>query len=216
MRPIDDFYKTIGYACLYKGYGDKVNKISGSEMTITLIRECYPRKLFKILAEEGHDITEYCPGIYYVTNNLLFPVQIIVISRLNKEMHSSLRVLTTKVKKADVTNFLEEANKRSSQGEKNNVDAVLQVSIRANDAVYEDVWKERDVVMCEALRELMKDEIEVWINEANAKGEAEGRAEGRAEGIIDVAKSMLSDGMSIEIVSKYTGLTEEEIGDLKC
>lgn len=35
---IDAFYKTVGYACLYKGYGKTVNEISLSELTVFLFR----------------------------------------------------------------------------------------------------------------------------------------------------------------------------------
>lgn len=42
---IDDFYKTIGYACLYKGYGNTVNEIPENELSVSLFREVYPEKL---------------------------------------------------------------------------------------------------------------------------------------------------------------------------
>ena len=46
------------------------------------------------------------------------------------------------------------------------------------------------------------------------EGEAKGRAEGRAEGIADTARKMKSDGLPIDTIVKYTGLTTEEIGAL--
>jgi predicted transposase/invertase (TIGR01784 family) len=53
------------------------------------------------------------------------------------------------------------------------------------------------------------------IAEGEAKGEAKGRAEGRTEGIEenkrDNARKMKADGISFELISKYTGLSEEEI-----
>ena len=51
--------------------------------------------------------------------------------------------------------------------------------------------------------------------EGRAEGEAKGRAEGRAEGelqkALEMAKKMLSDGMPIDLVAKYSGLTPDEI-----
>ena len=44
-----------------------------------------------------------------------------------------------------------------------------------------------------------------------AKGKAEGRAEGRKEGLFEVAKKMLSKGVSVSDVVDLTGLTEAEI-----
>ncbi len=43
---------------------------------------------------------------------------------------------------------------------------------------------------------------------------AEGRAEGREEKAIKVARSMKKDGMSIDTIMRYTGLTLEDIASL--
>ena len=51
--------------------------------------------------------------------------------------------------------------------------------------------------------------------EGRAQGIAEGKAEGKAEGRIDIAKNMIKDNLSNETISKYTGLTKEEIEKLK-
>jgi len=40
-----------------------------------------------------------------------------------------------------------------------------------------------------------------------AKGKAEGKAEGQAEAKAAIARAMLADGMSPELVAKYTGYT---------
>lgn len=53
---IDDFYKIIGYACLYKGYGNTVNEIPENELSVSLFREVYPEKLLLTLCEQGHRI----------------------------------------------------------------------------------------------------------------------------------------------------------------
>ena len=47
--------------------------------------------------------------------------------------------------------------------------------------------------------------------EGRAEGRAEERAEGRAEEKISMARTMLSDGMSKELVMKYTGLSIEQL-----
>jgi predicted transposase/invertase (TIGR01784 family) len=48
-----------------------------------------------------------------------------------------------------------------------------------------------------------------------AEGEARGRAEGEAKGIQKVAKKMLSTGMPIHQVSEITGLSKEELKNLR-
>jgi hypothetical protein len=96
--------------------------------------------------------------------DLPFQVQIVVTSELSPEMHSSLRILTDHAKADDVKRFLLQAEKVTTPGERDNIDAVLQASVAANFELYDDV--RRDSIMCQALQELMKDEIEEKVNDA--------------------------------------------------
>ena len=47
--------------------------------------------------------------------------------------------------------------------------------------------------------------------EGVAEGMAKGKAEGRKEGLFEVAKKLLSKGVSISDVVDFTGLSEAEI-----
>ena len=133
---IDDYYKTIGYACLYKGLGDTVNQIPEEELTLSIFRESYPRELSESLEKSGRTLEERFPGIYYVRGNVLFDTQIVVTSRLSQEAHSSLRILSKNAQEADIRTFIAKVRCLTGQGDRNNVDAVLQVSISANEGVY--------------------------------------------------------------------------------
>ncbi len=68
------------------------------------------------------------------------------------------------------------------------------------------------------LREKWEMDRNSEIGQAQKEGEAKGRAEGKAEGIsernIEIAKSMLKDGIDLEIVMKYTGLSKKEVEEL--
>ena len=59
---IDDFYKTVGYACLYKGYGKCVDQIPVDELTISIFREKHPKKMFLTLKKYGYKIEERYRG----------------------------------------------------------------------------------------------------------------------------------------------------------
>lgn len=157
---IDDYYKTVGYACLYKGLGESVDQIPADELTISIFRESYPREMFEAMKNLGLEIKERYPGIYYISGKqALFDTQIVVTKRLDKETHRTLRILSKHVKEEDVRAFVERAAKMSEPGDRNNVDAVLQVSVSANKEIYEAI-RRCDKVMCEALRELMKEDFE--------------------------------------------------------
>lgn len=155
---IDSFFKVIGYASLYKAQGIAVNKIPVSEVTVSFFRNAYPKALFLELKKEGYILKKMYPGIYYVRGKVPFPVQVVVTSQLERKAHCSLRVLTTQVEMQDAELFLEQIHYLESKNERSNIDSVLQVSVNANKQVYSLLRRQNE--MCEALRELMKDEIE--------------------------------------------------------
>lgn len=106
------------------------------------------------------EIKERYPGIYYISGKqALFDTQIVVTKQLDNETHRTLRVLSKHTTKEDVQAFIKNAAKISEPGDRNNVDAVMQVSVSANKEIYEAI-KRCDKVMCEALRELMKEDLE--------------------------------------------------------
>ena len=57
------------------------------------------------------------------------------------------------------------------------------------------------------------------IAEGMEKGMKEGLEKGRAEGMnqrsLDIARNMLADGVDINLIMKYSGLTQEQIEKLK-
>ena len=210
---IDDFYKTVGYACLYKGYGERVDAVPINELTVSIFRAKRPEKMFLTLQKYGHKIKEKYSGIYYVTERLPFPVQIIVTQELEPREHRSLRILSNHAKKEDVEEFLKEVEKMNTPRERQNVEAVLQVSVKANDELYREI--RRDANMCDALRELMKDDIEREVSAARKLGESEGEVRGKAMGeVVGEAKIILKmnhSGMSPENIAFITGKDLDEI-----
>jgi len=166
---IDSFFKVIGYASLYKAQGIAVNKIPASEVTVSFFRNVYPKALFLELKKEGYILKKMYPGIYYVRGKVPFPVQVVVTSQLERKAHCSLRVLTTQVEMQDAELFLEQIHYLESKNERSNIDSVLQVSVNANKQVYSLLRRQNE--MCEALRELMKDEIEKELENKLEQGE---------------------------------------------
>ena len=69
--------------------------------------------------------------IYYV-NGLLVPTQIVVTNQLNSQNHESLKVLSKSAQTDDIQRFTELASAFTEPGDKEKADAVLQVSVAAN------------------------------------------------------------------------------------
>ena len=158
--------------------------------------------------EDGAVIEQKFPGIYYITGNTLFPVQIVVVKELDKQTHSSLRVLMDKADREDVETFLQNSVKTNEPWEREDIDAVLQASVSANKELYEAI--RRDSGMCQALRELMKDEIEDAEKRAEKRGERRGERRGEKNGGIRkesiIVKNMYNNGITPEEISTMTNI----------
>ena len=170
---IDDYIKTVGYAYLYKGLGATVDAVPLSELTATIVRDTEPTELFKKIKSEGGSIEEKYPGVYYINGVVSIPTQFILTSSLSKDFHVCLRVLSNKASEDDIKRFIEMTSAFTEPLDKQNADAVMNVSINANREVYDKIRKENPF-MCQALRELMKEEIQEEIQ--NAVQEAEKKA----------------------------------------
>jgi predicted transposase/invertase (TIGR01784 family) len=76
---------------------------------------------------------------------------------------------------------------------------------------------EDELIEYDRIKRQYSDTIDI-INQERAEGRAEGHAEGHAEGyeegIYATAKSMKADSLPSEMISKYTGLSVEEIDKL--
>ena len=161
---IDDYIKTVGYAYLYKGLGATVDAVPLSELTATIVRDTEPTELFKKIQIEGGSIEEKYPGVYYITGVVAIPTQFILTSSLSSDFHTCLRVLSNKASEDDIKRFIEMTSAFTAPVDKQNADSVMNVSISANREVYNKIRRENPF-MCQALRELMKDEIQEKIQE---------------------------------------------------
>jgi len=194
---IDDYYKTVGYAYLYKGLGKTVNEIPSSELTVTIVWDAKPVAFFKEVELAGGNIEEKYPGVYRISGLVNIPTQFVLTKSLDRKLHISLRLLTKHLTEEDAARFIEMASKFTEPGDPHNADALLQVSISANKEVYENM-KRRDPLMCQALKELMKDEI------------MEERQDERRR----VATDMLKENMPLSMIEKISKLPEETIRSL--
>ena len=184
---ISDFYKTQGYALLYKGMEASPDKIPMEELTVSLFRHAYPREMLRKLKERGLNITEAHPGVYRITGALSVPTQVVVTSRLPAGQYSTFKALAKNASKEDILRLLSLAD-GSDPRMTDYVRAVLSVSIIVNEETVEEI-KEAGI-MPEAVRRLFKEEFEAERNAGRMEGREEGRMEGREEERIKVYERM--------------------------
>lgn len=161
---IDDFYKVYGYACFYKSDTRITDTIKIQDLTITLVSQCYPRKLIAHLRRKrGYEVKRIEPGIYRVKGDMV-PIQILVTRRMSPEKNLWLRNLTDHIQSTEEAKRLLEEYKKHKTDKL--YESVVNIIMNAN----KDLFKEMSS-MCEALMELMKDELEERERLGEARGE---------------------------------------------
>lgn len=138
--------------------------------------------LLKHLRQERQmDIMKVEEGIYYI-QGAYFPIQLLLTSELSKESNFWLRNLTNRLKERKEVNEIVTEYEKNRKNELHR--AMMNIIIRANEAMFEEVKGED---MCEALRELFKDEIEEAKRVAMFEGESKAFMQLLREGILTVA-----------------------------
>ncbi|WP_405383515.1 hypothetical protein [Phascolarctobacterium sp.] len=190
---IDDFYKVLSYAGLYKSIGRKTNEIPATEITVSLVQEAFPRELFKRLKEENAIIGESAPGIFQIRGSYPFPIQIIVSKNLRPSEHSPLRILSKNVDKEDVKLLLNSIFKLTNKREKYNFEVLVNICSSANPIQFNELCKED---------ENMAGILEIAKNQ------------GKAEANISTATDMIKDGLPASMIIKYSKLSLEKLQEL--
>ncbi len=187
---IDEYFKTLAYSCLYKANCPKTNSIKAEDVTISLVREGKPRELIQWFKENGCEVKERFPGIYYVTGNkILFPTQIIVSSKLNQIEHQWLKALTKKMNMETGERLILSARDLSEKEDKEDADSVLQLALSENESIFKTIRE--DSSMCEALKTLMKPELDAAVEAASTLAKDEGRSEGISEERLSAINRMI-------------------------
>ncbi len=194
---IDVIWKTIGYAGLYKSQGEKVDVISDNEITISIFRYTVSEKLLEDLTKRGLLVTKIEKGIYEVTGLCKLPIRLISINELDEKELLALKVMVRNADEQTVRAFITETKNYSLPGDKQDADAVIQVSYDANIEMFKRL--RGDSEMCEALRELMADDLE----KERQKGEKNGIEKGISQRDKEKIAEMLNDGKSPKAIVDF-------------
>ena len=171
---VDDFYKADTA---------QADSIAIHDITITFVCHRYPRSLMRHLTEErGYEIHREEDGIYYITGDNI-PIQLILTKELSEEQNLWLKSLTNELEETETAKHLiEQYGKHKGN---NLYKSVMDLIVRAN----KDKFKEAKI-MCEALEELMEDELEAKRTQGLAEGLALGEALGKAKSIVTLLKDL--------------------------
>ena len=202
---VDTFYKVMAYASLYKAGCQKEDGYKADEITITLLRQRYPKKLISYLRNEGYEVTKQSPGVYYVTGKVMFDVQIIVSKELDENENIWLHSLRNNISKQEYQKLLLSVDSLGSKERELYGDAVLDVVSKANIKSIKR-WKgEKKVIP--TLEKIMAPELEAREMKGLKKGMQKGVKKGRILAYAEL-------GMSLEEISDRVSLPIEKIREI--
>lgn len=173
---INDYYRTLGYACFYKADTVQEDAIRYNEITLTFVCTRYPQKLLRHLLQERHfTLRKVQDGIYYLDGEV-FPIQLLWTKELSFTENLWLRSLTDNLSVSEIRDFLMPVYSQHD----NNIlyQSAMNILVRANKDHFEEANG-----MCDALLELFHDQLEARRLAAIEEGLAEGHAQGRVQGM---------------------------------
>ena len=159
------YYQAVSYASVLQSRTEREDAVLPEDITLTLVGNHYPRKLFRFLKKfYGARVEQAFPGIYYV-EGAVFPTQVIIQKELPGEENVWLSRLRQDLEmEADVP-----ALARAYHGKEENplYSEAMDLIVTANWELYKESEK-----MCNALNELFAEKME----RERAKGEGWPRA----------------------------------------
>lgn len=214
---VDDFHKVCGYVYLYMS----INRVSITDVTLTLLENRHPRELLKYFKQLGVSVEERTPGVYIAQANI-FPVQIIESKNLPEEENIWLRNLKRGISAADMERMI-----RLKSGDYSAIalKAYLYALIMANPESIKRM--EADNMGSTTLAEVLKEMgyIQQWVAQGEAqgiavgeaRGIAVGKARGRSEGIFDTLYVIkgLKNNVPIEKLAEESKMSIEDIEKIR-
>lgn len=164
------------------------------------------------------ELVEILPGFW--TGKTLFPLYLVAYNHLPMELpYSALKLFIKSGKPIQkIFRTLIESEKRSEW---------VQAFLTAMEMLHPNDAKEvLDKVTLAAKRkalqqtmlEIVKDDVDKQVAKQARKAKSEGKAEGLAEGELktkrEMAQQMKADGMPMDRICKYTGLSAKEVKQL--
>lgn len=145
---VNDFYKVLGYACIYQSNTKRILEIHPGEITLTFVCSHMPRELIRHLKEQYKvSVIKMWEGIFYI-ENLMFPIQILIANRLAGDEYIWLSRLHRGLDlKNDIEPLVRIYTKKKNEPL---YEAAMNLIVQANQKQYEEGVDK----MCDALREL--------------------------------------------------------------
>ncbi|MBR1597632.1 MAG: hypothetical protein IJ661_01815 [Lachnospiraceae bacterium] len=184
------YHRTMGYVHLYIAYADE--DVFLEDITVSFVREGFPRKLMSYFKSNGFEISDYENGIYHIKKSGHVDMQIIVTGRLGNS-YVWINKITNKLKPQDVFQMEDEYAKLDNEIDLVNAESVMDMSISLN----KDKEFVKEMIGMGALRDLLREKA---IEELKDKSS-------------DLRREILKDELNDKPSDLWREIVKEELKD---
>lgn len=147
---------------------------------MTFVRKRKPVKLFDDLKRYNILFEQTSKGIYRIKWEFPCDVQILVTREMNPEEHIWLTSLSDHIEEKQARRLIKEVHTLTEKDDKEYADSVLQIAMERNKEIFDKI--RRDELMCQALWDFFKTEIEQEKRNSEICGERRGEQRGERRG----------------------------------
>ena len=138
------YYQAVSYAAVFQSHTDRENAVLPEEITLTLVGNHYPRKLFRFLEDfYNARIEQSFSGIYYV-EGAVFPTQVIVQKESEKMCNALNELFADKMERARESGLAEGRTEGRAEGRSLSVLALLEDLGQIPSSLRERIMSQRD------------------------------------------------------------------------
>jgi len=206
---IADFIKTYSYPCIYQ----YESKVPYSDVTLTIVREAAPIKIFNRLKKElGFPIIERSKGIFEI-KKMIFPIQIVVGKQLPTSENIWLKNLNTG--KLDIKTLDKMRILKKSTGKTINMGAYFFTLFEAKEGLLKEVQKMGRASFMKVLEDMGLPEQ--WKNQGLEQGVEQGLEQGIEKGIdntLEIIKKLKANIPPDKIATEFN-IPEEKVLQIK-
>ena len=138
------YYQAVSYAAVFQSHTDRENAVLPEKITLTLVGNHYPRKLFRFLEDfYNARIEQSFSGIYYV-EGAVFPTQVIVQKESEKMCNALNELFADKMERARESGLAEGRTEGRAEGRSLSVLALLEDLGQIPSSLRERIMSQRD------------------------------------------------------------------------
>jgi hypothetical protein len=202
---VNDFHKAISYVFQYI-FSDK-NDAGADDVTFTFVAGRYARGLFEYIERVwGCKISAVASGVM-ATRIGPIPFQFVESRSLSEEGGLWLSSLNFGVGADKLERVAEAFPEEGAAGGADGLSAYMRAVANANPEAMKEVFTE--MRKKDTLYKILIDTD--FARDMISEGEARGEARGEVKSALNIARRMLTGGLSVEDVLRFTGLSREQL-----